>query len=188
MLVKKHEDGTFIAKLVTLNEENDFMFTVDDENLNTEFFKPTECHLYGEITSPKLDPDYEDCLEIYIDVDVNNNSHDILDMRIKKNGYKDYLERYIAVDVNNISHEILDIYIEKSGVGFDGKDVIDVYGIIKPSGPFKNTLINHLNNVGDVSFGMRALVRKTMIENSVIQNIEKVITFDLKINKGVSNG
>lgn len=100
----------------------------------------------------------------------------------------EYLERTCWVDPNNISHHIAEVTLDFENYKDDqGRKIIAVLGLVKPSGPKGYILDQAFKNPREnVAFSIRSLTVNSRMPNGKLErSIREIITWDYVTEGGI---
>lgn len=96
------------------------------------------------------------------------------------------LNRIGRIEEKNISHHIKELTLEKVK-DEKNKDVILVYGVLKPCGPLATALEASLNNKEEnVFFSIRSFSRKSWVNGEEVVGVTGIVTWDYVNHGGIA--
>ena len=102
----------------------------------------------------------------------------------------EYLERVLRIEETNTCCHFKEIYLDQN-FGRDNpdvknKDAVAIHGLVKPCGPYGDTLKEALeNNSENVCFSIRALTRDYYERGIMNRCLERIVTWDFILEPGI---
>lgn len=99
--------------------------------------------------------------------------------------FEGMLYRLTIIDPTLVSHHIKSMEL-KPIKDHNGKDIVAVYGLVKPSGPYGDPLRESFNNREEnVTFSVRAFNTVAMVNGKLNKMVNDIITYDHVTEQGI---
>ena len=96
------------------------------------------------------------------------------------------VDRLADIDSTMVSHHFKNITLEP-GKDEHGRDIVLVYGVLKPAGPYEDSLRRSMNNTEEnVAFSVRSLTRPTVYRGRQGHEVTDVFTYDHVSEPGIA--
>lgn len=104
---------------------------------------------------------------------------------ISKMAHMDILKRLAIIDPTRVSHHIKSMeLVEKKDE--NGKSIILVYGMLRPSGPYGSSLKESLDNKEEnVAFSIRSFSVPSIHHGSPAREVIDILTYDMVMEGGI---
>lgn len=100
--------------------------------------------------------------------------------------FQDFARRCAYVSENKVSHHFKKIWLDYNGRDQEGKPAILIMALVKPEGPYAESLRSNLENpFANSCFSIRAFTEDKTIRGVLHRKLTEVITFDFVLESGM---